>query len=227
MRICQPALVLGLIMLIVSPLAHGQVRTRAEDAACASASEVARLAYEKVRKAVISRNIRAVSAATQAFWNTEAAASDCEQVQKLAKTLTEFNLGKTSPWAGQRGSSGRGQISTGSGGIVSATIVSIELLADNSANSSYDTIGSGTASGSSASGESGYSGSGATSGSSGSSGASGSGSSSDRFSSPNRRYRITLRKDDGSIETVIQDATPDFKSGDRVHLDGDVISREN
>ncbi|WP_296946950.1 hypothetical protein [uncultured Massilia sp.] len=54
-------------------------------------------------------------------------------------------------------------------------------------------------------------------GSSGSAGATG--------SSPSQSYRITLRMDDGSTQMVTQDATPDFRSGDRVSLSGGVIQR--
>jgi outer membrane lipoprotein SlyB len=51
-------------------------------------------------------------------------------------------------------------------------------------------------------------------GSTGSSGATGSNS-----------YRITVRMDDGSSQVVTQDATPDFRSGDRVNVTGGVIQR--
>jgi outer membrane lipoprotein SlyB len=49
------------------------------------------------------------------------------------------------------------------------------------------------------------------SGSSGGTGTSGSSMTSDRV------YRITLRMDDGSTQVVTQEATPDFRSGDRVN----------
>jgi hypothetical protein len=42
-------------------------------------------------------------------------------------------------------------------------------------------------------------------------------------SSPDRVYRITLRMDDGSTQVVTQQATPDFRTGDRVSLAGGVI----
>ena len=38
-------------------------------------------------------------------------------------------------------------------------------------------------------------------------------------------YRITLRMDDGSTQVVTQDAIPDFRSGDRVHVESGVIHR--
>jgi outer membrane lipoprotein SlyB len=54
-------------------------------------------------------------------------------------------------------------------------------------------------------------------GSSGAAGATG--------SSANSSYRVTLRMDDGSTQVVTQDATPEFRSGDRVSLSGGVIQR--
>jgi outer membrane lipoprotein SlyB len=38
-----------------------------------------------------------------------------------------------------------------------------------------------------------------------------------------RVYRITLRMDDGSTQVVMQEATPDFRSGDRVNHSGGMI----
>ena len=39
-------------------------------------------------------------------------------------------------------------------------------------------------------------------------------------------YRVTLRMDDGSIQVIVQETTPDFRSGDRVNVtDGSIISR--
>jgi outer membrane lipoprotein SlyB len=38
-----------------------------------------------------------------------------------------------------------------------------------------------------------------------------------------RVYRVTLRMDDGSTQVVTQDATPDFRSGDRVSHSGGAI----
>ncbi len=66
-------------------------------------------------------------------------------------------------------------------------------------------------------GATGTEGDGAAMGSSGSAGATG--------SSPSQSYRITLRMDDGSTQVVTQDATPDFRSGDRVSLSGGTIQR--
>jgi len=53
----------------------------------------------------------------------------------------------------------------------------------------------------------------------GSTGTSGSSMTSDRV------HRITLRMDDGSTQIVTQEATPDFRSGDRVNLSGGAIRR--
>jgi len=39
-----------------------------------------------------------------------------------------------------------------------------------------------------------------------------------------RVYRITLHMDDGSTRVVTMDATPDFRSGDRVNLSGGAIA---
>jgi outer membrane lipoprotein SlyB len=36
-------------------------------------------------------------------------------------------------------------------------------------------------------------------------------------------YRITVRMDDGSTRIITQDATPDFRSGDRVNLTSGAI----
>jgi outer membrane lipoprotein SlyB len=38
-----------------------------------------------------------------------------------------------------------------------------------------------------------------------------------------RVYRITLRMDDGSTQVVTQEATPDFRSGDRVNHSSGMI----
>jgi uncharacterized protein YceK len=38
-------------------------------------------------------------------------------------------------------------------------------------------------------------------------------------------YRITLRLDDGSTQVLTQDTIPDFRSGDRVHVESGVIHR--
>jgi outer membrane lipoprotein SlyB len=42
-------------------------------------------------------------------------------------------------------------------------------------------------------------------------------------SSSDRVYRVTLRMDDGSTQVVTQQATPDFRTGDRVSLSGGAI----
>jgi outer membrane lipoprotein SlyB len=55
-------------------------------------------------------------------------------------------------------------------------------------------------------------------GSSGSSGVTGSSATGDRV------YRVTLRMDDGSTRILTQDATPDFRSGDRVNLTSGAIA---
>lgn len=38
-------------------------------------------------------------------------------------------------------------------------------------------------------------------------------------------YRITVRMDDGSTQVLTQDTIPDFRSGDRVHVESGVIHR--
>jgi hypothetical protein len=40
-----------------------------------------------------------------------------------------------------------------------------------------------------------------------------------------RVYRITLRMDDGTVETITQESTPAFSTGDRVRLSGGAVVR--
>lgn len=42
---------------------------------------------------------------------------------------------------------------------------------------------------------------------------------------PDRVYRITLRMDDGTVETITQESTPAFRTGDRVRMSGNAIVR--
>lgn len=67
------------------------------------------------------------------------------------------------------------------------------------------------------------SGSATTEGEGNASTAMGSSSSGSTGSSPDRVYRVTLRMDDGSTQVVTQQATPDFRTGDRVSLAGGAI----
>lgn len=41
-----------------------------------------------------------------------------------------------------------------------------------------------------------------------------------------RVYRVTLRTDDGSMQSVVVEATPDYKVGDRVSYSNGSISRQ-
>lgn len=58
----------------------------------------------------------------------------------------------------------------------------------------------------------------ATMGASGTSGATGS-------TASGQSFRVTLRLDDGSTQVVTHSTTPDFRSGDRVHVKGGTIVR--
>jgi outer membrane lipoprotein SlyB len=79
---------------------------------------------------------------------------------------------------------------------------------------------SGTSGGEMSSGSMGASGASGTSasGTSGAAGVTGSSATGDRV------YRVTLRMDDGSTRLITQDATPDFRSGDRVNLTSGAIA---
>jgi outer membrane lipoprotein SlyB len=61
-------------------------------------------------------------------------------------------------------------------------------------------------------------------GGAGATGSSGTGTSGSSMTS-DRVYRITLRMDDGSTQIVTQEATPDFRSGDRVNNSSGMIRR--
>jgi outer membrane lipoprotein SlyB len=61
-------------------------------------------------------------------------------------------------------------------------------------------------------------------GGAGAAGSSGTGTSGSSMTS-DRVYRITLRMDDGSTQVVTQEATPDFRSGDRVNHSSGMIRR--
>jgi outer membrane lipoprotein SlyB len=63
----------------------------------------------------------------------------------------------------------------------------------------------------------------ATDGDTSASAAMGSSSGGTTGSSSDRVYRVTLRMDDGSTQVVTQQATPDFRTGDRVSLSGGAI----
>ena len=145
-------------------------------------------------------------------------------------------LGSSTSSGGQAGTSGAtGTGGSGSYGAGSKTDTSGNPMGASGSSGSSGAMGSGTASTAGVQTQEGATSmpnstvlaiepvpkSAAATGAVGSSGAAGTTGSSGAGES----YRITLRLDDGSTQVVTQDTVPDFRSGDRVHVESGVIHR--
>lgn len=190
---------------------------------CAVAQAIAGRAYDRVEAALKELDYRIAVESKYAFWHIEEHSRHCRGVQTLAKALTDHGLGKDKfaepdrRAPGGRGSStaqstGSGTGTSGASGAsgTSGSGSAEPMLADRNSTVLSIEITSSQGSGS-------VSGSGAVAGLTGTTGSS--------SAAEHRRYRVTLRMDDGSTTVITQDTTPNFSNGDRVKLSNGVIVR--